>query len=125
MSVPKGEDVGLQWRELRWSCLRSCRLGPPCGVRRSQQKKEIRLLSALILKERILKAPANTEMHLPESSELQVRYFQGTTRDATSLKDVPCPEKASLYHGPASPAGTFWSPRLAPCLHCVCASWVG
>ena len=85
----------FQWRELRWSCLRSCPWRPPGGVRRSQQKK-IRLLSALILKEGILKAPANTERHLPESSELQVRYFQCTTRGTVSPKHLPCLEKASL-----------------------------
>ena len=86
MSVPRGADVGLQWRELSWGCLRSCWWRPPGGVRSQQKKAKTPECSD----SKGRKAPTNAEMHLPESSELQIRYFQCSMRDTISLK-TPTP----------------------------------
>ena len=82
MSVPRGADVDPQWTELSWGCPRSCWWRPPGGVRSQQKKAKIPECSD----SKGRKPPINTEMHLPESSELQIRYFQCSTRDTISLK---------------------------------------
>ena len=95
MSVLRGPDVDPLWREPQWS---------------EEISAEKRPLGALILKEGDLKPPAEIEMHLPESSELQVRYFQRSMGEPISLKYLPCPESASTYYGLVGQVNTFQPP---------------
>lgn len=115
------EELRIQWFGLvRWDLL----------VDGDQQRWRMDS-GALILKERAVQRHLLTQRCiLPESnSELQVRYFRksatGTPRQPERCNTKPGRPVSRFTAVPVRSRHFLVLHTEEPCLHCVCASWVG